>query len=225
MTTKFSVIFWFILGILALELSGCSVPVSNTTPQPASQLSTPMPIDTATPTISASGYSDGLFTETFSPVLGATNVPTRPFFQWPSIRGAVSYDFQLADNPFYTNPIEYQTGLTVTAWEEPKTLEQGKSYYWRVRGIFTGWVDDWITSSFTTTPINPAAPMPTLAPIPKSVIHGDLLPGVGGAGDLVIDSGTTNVTIKPMFEWPAMKGAVNYDLQMADNPVFNNPLA
>jgi len=90
--------------------------------------------------------SNGLF----SPAIGATNVTQKPVFQWAAIAGAVSYNFQVADNPVFVNPVDAQTNLNTTVWTETKALDYGKIYYWRVQAVSAaGVASDWANSSFT----------------------------------------------------------------------------
>ena len=87
----------------------------------------------------------------YGPTAGATNVPVKPVFQWAAISGAQSYDLQVADNPVFVNPLDAQTGLNTTVWTETKTLDPGKTYYWRVRAVAAGGTaSDWVAGSFTT---------------------------------------------------------------------------
>jgi hypothetical protein len=86
----------------------------------------------------------------FSPAIGATNVGQKPVFQWAAINGATSYNFQVADNPVFVNPVDSQTNLNTTVWTETKALDYGKVYYWRVQAVSAASVaSDWANSSFT----------------------------------------------------------------------------
>jgi hypothetical protein len=99
-----------------------------------------------------------------APAAGATNVPTKPVFQWSAVLGAVSYDLQVADNPVFVNPLDAQTGLNTTVWAYTKTLEPGKVYYWRVRAVAaSGTASAWENGTFTTAVPVTTAP-PTTAP-------------------------------------------------------------
>jgi hypothetical protein len=96
---------------------------------------------------SLSGDVPGLY----GPTAGSTNVPVKPVFQWADVQGAQSYDLQVADNPVFVNPLDAQTGLNTTVWTETKTLDPGKTYYWRVRAVAaSGTASNWLNSSFTT---------------------------------------------------------------------------
>jgi hypothetical protein len=107
----------------------------------------------------------------FSPAIGATNVVQKPVFQWAAIAGAVSYDFQVADNPVFVNPIDAQTGLNTTVWTETKTMDYGKTYYWRVRAVSaSGVASDWANSSFTVMAAPSTALPVTTAPVAPVVV-------------------------------------------------------
>jgi len=85
------------------------------------------------------------------PAAGATNVPLKPVFQWAAITGAQSYDLQVSDNPVFVNPLDAQTGLNTNVWTFTKELENGKTYYWRVRAVSaSGVASEWVSSAFTT---------------------------------------------------------------------------
>lgn len=77
--------------------------------------------------------------------------------QWQAVSGAVSYSIQVADNPSFTNPINYtsKVGNKFTV----KDLGNNKTYYWRVNssnGLFSGeWSSAW---SFQTV-VNPPTPI------------------------------------------------------------------
>jgi hypothetical protein len=47
----------------------------------------------------------------------------------------------------------------------------------------------------------------------------------GGGSRFYPEPGATDVPPQPVFQWASVDGAVSYDLQVADNPVFENPLA
>jgi hypothetical protein len=101
-----------------------------------------------------------------------------PSFSWNAVPGAVSYELQVSDNPFYANawvkkPLEH----TVWMWED--TLEYATTYYWRVKAYSTGTESKWTEGTFTTIPepteaaapvINVQTPPATQAPAPAPVI-------------------------------------------------------
>ena len=86
------------------------------------------------------------------PSSSSIHISARPVFQWSSVQGATSYDLQVADNPTFEIPIDDLTRLNVTYWIETKPLEQGKTYYWRVRAVAADGNThaNWLSSYFTT---------------------------------------------------------------------------
>jgi len=99
------------------------------------------------------------------PTPGAKNVEIRPTFQWSAVPSAVSYTLQLADNPFYANPIEKKP-LTHTTWAWDEDLAFNTTYYWRVQGIgATGIAGAWAEGVFTTM----AQPTPTTTTPPITI--------------------------------------------------------
>jgi len=99
------------------------------------------------------------------PSAGDTNVPLKPVFQWANVTGALSYDLQLADNPVFVNPLDAQTGLNTNVWTYTKSLENNKTYYWRVRAVSASNVASaWVASAFTTIAPASATTGPTAAP-------------------------------------------------------------
>ena len=122
------------------------------------------------------------------PSAGAINVPIKPVFQWAAINGAQSYDLQVSDNPVFVNPLDAQTGLNTNVWTFTKELENGKTYYWRVRAVSaTGVASAWVSNAFTTAPeavdepgdpgtapvitiTQPAAPVITITQPPQQTI-------------------------------------------------------
>jgi len=106
------------------------------------------------------------------PSAGDTNVPLKPVFQWANVTGAMSYDLQLADNPVFVNPMDAQTGLNTNVWTYTKTLENSKTYYWRVRAVSASNVASaWVASAFTTVDKTTATggPAPVVPTITVSV--------------------------------------------------------
>jgi hypothetical protein len=98
-----------------------------------------------------------------APAPGATGVAVKPTFSWASVDQAVSYNLQVADNPVFVNPLDNQTGLNTNVWLETKTLDPGKTYYWRIQAVTAdGIVSDWFQYDFTTAVPPPTAPTPTV---------------------------------------------------------------
>ncbi|MBO9610112.1 MAG: right-handed parallel beta-helix repeat-containing protein, partial [Paenibacillaceae bacterium] len=66
------------------------------------------------------------------PENGTTDVDATPLFEWTPAGGALSYTFELDDNPDMGSPIAVAAGVTQTQYAYGGTLEPGQTYYWRV---------------------------------------------------------------------------------------------
>ncbi len=71
-----------------------------------------------------------------SPANGATIESTKPAFSWTPVSGATMYHFQLSEGTAFAAPI-YDTQVANAGAQLPLTitLEQGKTYFWRVRAL------------------------------------------------------------------------------------------
>jgi hypothetical protein len=85
------------------------------------------------------------------PINGAINIPVMgPAFAWAApTGGAISYDWQLSNNPLFLSLVD-EVNVTVPylVWDGP--LEYEAAYYWRVRSVTGAGTSGWITSVFTT---------------------------------------------------------------------------
>jgi hypothetical protein len=114
-------------------------------PAPVATAGTP-PL-TTTAALGIAGAKTGI-----SPSPGSVDVPVQPSFQWSVIDGATNYDFQLADDPSFTNTIDSRTNLTSNSLTESNTLDYSKTYYWRVKGndSLNNAVSQWMANFFKT---------------------------------------------------------------------------
>jgi hypothetical protein len=102
-----------------------------------------------------------------SPLNGGTIESTKPAFSWSPVSGATMYQFQLSEGTAFAAPV-YDTQVANAGVQLPLTvtLEQGKTYFWRVRALqpIQG---DWSTiANFTV-----AEPAPVVVPTPPVVIQ------------------------------------------------------
>jgi hypothetical protein len=88
------------------------------------------------------------------PTLGATGVDVNPTFAWPAVMGAVSYEFEIAEEIGQTDKFYLKDevgGPTVNAHKLVYTLKYNTQYWWRVRAVKNDSTkSDWIISFFTT---------------------------------------------------------------------------
>jgi hypothetical protein len=91
---------------------------------------------------------------TQSPTLGSINVPVDTTFTWAAVPGAVSYEFEIAEeigqiDKFYLK--DASGSSTVSAYKLLEPLKFNKQYWWRVRAVpAVGTKSDWTVSFFTT---------------------------------------------------------------------------
>jgi hypothetical protein len=156
-------------------------------------------------------------------------VPTGTTFTWAPVTGATGYAAQLATDSKFQGLVGLTTaitglnqlatiGATVPPTPNPNfatgatsinvptgTLNPGTTYYFRVQVVAP------LTSKFS-------------APVTFSALLAQLGSQLNVPGQYGPVAGAINVPIKPVFQWAGVQGAQSYDLQVADNPVFVNPL-
>lgn len=71
--------------------------------------------------------------EATSPADGAPGQGTLPTFGWTDHPNADSYEIQIATDPGFTQIIDQASGLTDNEYIPTVSLEDGKTYYWRIR--------------------------------------------------------------------------------------------
>jgi hypothetical protein len=108
-----------------------------------------------------------------SPPSGSNVATLTPAFSWEPIAGVTSYEFQLAKEPEFALMVYTANGTTSSAALPVATrLEDGKTYFWRVRAI-TPAVGEWsqvgiftVAIPVTPTPTPPVTPTVTIVPTP-----------------------------------------------------------
>lgn len=150
---------------LSAASSSAQGPVSS---QPVPSLTAAATAETAPLLKRSSSLAAPLITY---PQPGATNVPVNPIFTWPQVDSAAGYDFQLADNPQFVNPIESVTNLTTNSYALTLNLDSSSIYFWRYRSLNSdGAKADWVQNGFTTgTEFTADTPVPSLPPAALAV--------------------------------------------------------
>ncbi len=160
-----------------------------------------------------------------TPGAGAKSVGLRPVFQWSAIAGAESYDLLVSTDVYFVNPIIKRVGadaLPATAWQSDISLDYDTTYYWKVRASGSGSYSAWSAVSAFTTRSSPALepspaiePSPALEPLSIQLTAPELYsPGAGVRG----------MPLKPIFQWSAIAGADSYELLVATDASFTNPI-
>lgn len=126
---------------------------------------------------------------------------TLPTFEWQAVSSADHYEIVIASDEGFSSIIDTQDDVIGTSFIPNSALDEGK-YYWHVRGINSlnvagAWSE---TRNFTvdTTPFAP----PLLISPP--------------------DATTVTIT-RPTFRWSAEKTAINYQIEVDDDPGFLSP--
>lgn len=127
-------------------------------------------------------------------------------FTWTAYPGATAYDVQVALDAGFINMVySGSTSGTLLPNSATGNLVPGTTYYWRVR-------------------VKAASPLlsnwsPTTSFVVKLTQSGNDLLALLSPGP-----GATDIPIKPTFQWSPINGATGYDLEVAENPVFVNPI-
>ena len=95
------------------------------------------------------------------PYPGASNIPISPTFAWNAADWATGYEFVLADNSAFTDPMVEET-VTTTVYVYGADLSYSATYYWKVRAVSATSASNWATGVFTTA----AAPVEVVPPPP-----------------------------------------------------------
>jgi hypothetical protein len=121
---------------------------------------------------------------------------------WDTLDGATSYEWQCANNRDFSAIANDLEGTVTGSSVRLPTLEPASVYYWRVRAktpALSPWSEVW---SFTT-----------------------------GLGTQVIElrpespsSGETGTPLKPVFQWTGVTGASAYELLVAGDADFEDPV-
>jgi hypothetical protein len=141
------------------------------------------------------------------PAAGSTS-PRTPMFTWQRVPGASSYYVVIARDSGFTHVIDVASSI-VPAYAPPLGGEeplddQTSSYYWAVVPVNSK------GEVFSDPSQGQDAPQSfsksSLAPTPIAPING------------------VDVANQPSFSWTPAEGALNYTLQVSENPTFGSPI-
>ena len=121
---------------------------------------------------------------------------------WEALSGATEYKWQLNyEANFSTVPAGFEDDTKTTSARLP-SLEPATTYYWRVRAVnpvLNAWSATW---SFTTSLGDEAIAPELYSP----------------------QAGASGVPLAPVFQWSTIAGANSYELLVASDGSFANPL-
>ena len=127
---------------------------------------------------------------------------TNVSLDWETLSGATKYQWQLDyDTDFSSVPTEFEGNTKASSARLP-ALEPDTTYHWRVRAtkpLLSPWSAKW---SFTTSPKADTAAPQLSRP----------------------EAGAISTPVKPVFQWGTIAWADSYELLVAANASFTNPL-
>jgi glucose/arabinose dehydrogenase len=124
-----------------------------------------------------------------------------PTFEWQAISSADHYEIVIASDQGFTSIIDSQDDVIGASFIPNISLLEGK-YYWHVRGINSLSVAGaWSETRSFTVDITPFSP-----PTPSSPADG-----------------TTVTLTRPTFRWSAEQTAINYQIEVDNDPGFSSP--
>jgi len=124
-----------------------------------------------------------------SPEPGAEGIARTPVFQWSAIAGAGRYELLVSRDNEFSDPAIVRDGdsaMLSTAWRSNISLDQGATYFWKVRATGKNTTSGWSavgaftvqTPQITTTPpVTPMASTGTVASVPQITVT--QIPGPG----------------------------------------------
>ena len=87
-----------------------------------------------------------------TPANNALDIATMPTFNWSSADASTKYVFELASDANFTSNLYTESNLDITTYFLPLNLENGKTYYWRIKTTNQcGTNDNSAVRSFTVT--------------------------------------------------------------------------
>jgi hypothetical protein len=130
-----------------------------------------------------------------APINGATDVGTKPAFSWTPVTGTTKYQFQMDTGTTFTAPM-IDEQVTTTAYMVTVVLEEGKTYFWRVKALEPIESDWSVVASFVVAvpPPPPTTPIITVPPAPTVVVT------IPPAQTVVIPPATTQ-EVAPVYIW------------------------
>jgi len=136
-----------------------------------------------------------------TPADNATAVALTPTFSWNVTERATSYTLQISESSTFSTSTVNKPGIFSTTYSGTE-LENGKTYYWRVRAENTGGSGPWSESRVFTTQYLPAAKVVLSNPADAA----------------------KNVAVSTMLSWNAAENALTYQLQVSIESGFTTTI-
>lgn len=151
-------------------------------------------------TVSGSGDLD-------APVLtyptdGATDITLTPTLTWDEVDEAEEYEIELSTESDFSSTVFSEDGLEDTEYAIGSgTLENGTTYFWRVKALNSDGESLWSDASFTTESLNPPPDAPVL------VSPDDL---------------ATGVSMTPTMDWVDDTEAASWEIEISESSDFSS---
>ncbi len=128
-------------------------------------------------------------------------VSLTPVFNWQNEASATSYQLQVSASSHFNSFNIDEPQITATQFEVPELskLDDVSTYFWRVRGVNGRGSGIWSDTFLFTTQI----------------------PGVQLATPA---DGDTAISVSPLLKWNQVAGAQSYEVQLASQLSFSNPI-
>lgn len=134
-----------------------------------------------------------------SPADLSTNLPTAITLDWGSVAGALTYQWQVAENNQFVNAI---FGTTSSLTAAVSGLQNSTIYFWRVRANNGAGFSPWSTTfTFSTIAGSFNTPPVLMSPADLSV----------------------GLPLSVNFSWGSVSGAVSYEFAIDSSNIFTNP--
>lgn len=138
-----------------------------------------------------------------NPILAASGVDTRNVtLDWSGMAGAITYEWQVDNDGSFSSVSSSLKGETASTSVRLPHLEPAATYYWRVR-VKEPTLSPWSPVRYFYTMLGTSGSLPALNS-PKAAADG--------------------VAIRPVFQWTAISGAERYELLVATNVSFVDPV-
>jgi hypothetical protein len=136
--------------------------------------------------------------ELLFPTKRQSGIETEVIFDWAEVSGSDHYEVQVAESAEF-ELLSLDTAMVQATELSISNLENGKTYFWRVRGVDTNDSTSWSEPSSFTTQMDVPAKVSTKLPA---------------------DS-TTNTELPVTFSWYPVENAEYYELQLSEQQSFN----